>query len=284
MMTCPDCGTEMPTGTDSCPECGADMTDVAPDAPEVEIEVSVSVPVGRAALLKGTSERRGISRPFEVRETSNGLLQFNGYAAVWDQPYTVHDWMGSFTEIIDRKALNRSLSRNPNVVLNINHGRDGGLPLARTASGTMRLAGDNHGLLVDAGLDLRNPKVQELQSVLDRRDTEDMSWAFRVAVDEWTIADNGEETRLVKEANIDGGDVSVVDQGANPGTTANPLRSALADLADFDRMLVECRSGEGIDKEVLRAAHDTLGRLLKDDAPARKTMSLAAARRALELD
>lgn len=237
----------------------------------------------RAELLKGAPERRAISG-FEMREASNGTLQFTGYAAVWDQPYEVTDWMGSFTETVDRGALKRTLSRSPNVVLNINHGYDGGLPLARTTSGTLNLGADSHGLLVDASLDLRNPKVQELQSVLDRRDTEDMSWAFRVTVDEWTKADNGDESRLIKEANIDGGDVSIVTQGANPGTSAHPLRMSdvVAFLADNDR-LTAARSAEDFDLEQIRAVHHILGEFIEPGQP-RKTMSIAAAKRALLLD
>lgn len=236
----------------------------------------------RADLLHGARERRGISQ-FEVRDAGNGILRFTGYAAVWDVPYVVHDWMGSFTETVDRAALNRTLSRGPNVVLNINHGRDGGLPLARTGSGTLDIAADSHGLVVDAGLDLRNPKVQELQSVLDRRDTEDMSWAFRVTTDEWTKSDDGEEFRRIKEVNIDGGDVSIVTEGANPATNANPLRSVMESLTDPDRVLAECRSGESIDAAGVRALHEILGRALRELDP-KKTLSLAAAERLLSLD
>lgn len=213
--------------------------------------------VTRASLLKGTPERRGISE-FEIRE-SGGTLEFNGYAAVWDQTYEVSDWMGTFTESVQRSALQRTLSRNPNVVLNTNHGRNGDLPLARTSSGTLRISTDTHGLAVSAGLDLRNPKVQELQSVLERRDTEDMSWAFRVTKDDWSVDDDGNEARVIQEANIDGGDVSIVTAGANPGTSAG-LRSALDAIANLDTALA-ARSGD-FDPAVVRAAYNKIGALL----------------------
>lgn len=231
----------------------------------------------RAELLKGTPERRGISE-FEIRDAGNGLMHFEGYAAVWDQKYTVNDWMGSFTESVERSALKRTLSRNPNVVLNINHD---GLPLARTTSGTLRLGTDAHGFTVSADLEPRDPDVQKILYKLERRDLEDMSWAFRVTVDEWTVHENGEESRVIKEVNIDGGDVSIVTNGANPGTTADPLRSALKVFADPEldlKVLAECRA-EGFDLDVIRK-----NLALLDERPQRKTLSLAAAARAAELD
>ncbi len=232
----------------------------------------------RAALLKGTSERRGISE-FELRDAGDGVRTFTGYAAVWDQPYTVTDRYGEFTEIVERSAVQRTLSRNPNVVLNLDHS---GLPLARTSAGTLRIGTDSHGYTVEADLEPRDPDVQRILYKLERGDVTDMSWAFRVTVDEWSATDDGAETRVIKEVNVDGGDVSIVGNGANPGTEAHPLRSALVALADPDidlEILAECRA-EGFDFDVIRKNLDSL----TERAPARKTMSLRAALRALELD
>ncbi len=230
----------------------------------------------RSELLKGAPERRGISE-FELRDAGNGLRKFTGYAAVWDQPYTVNDRFGSFTEIVERTALQRTLSRNPNVVLNVDHS---GLPLARTSAGTLRIGTDSHGYTVEADLEPRDPDVQKILYKLERGDLTDMSWAFRVTVDEWTEADDG-ETRIIREVNVDGGDVSIVGNGANPDTIAHPLRAALTALADPEldhKILAECRS-EGFDLDVIRKNLDALS----ERAP-RKTLSLRAAERALELD
>lgn len=257
-------------GPDSpCAVCG-----MAPDAPMHQQQNSA-----RAQLLRGTSERRGISE-FELRDGSNGNLHFTGYAAVWDQPYTVTDRFGEFTEIVERNALKRTLSRNPDVILNINHD---GLPLARTTSGTLRIGTDTHGYTVEADLDPAAPLVQLIRSPLERGDITDMSWAFRVTVDDWTETDTG-ETRVIREVNVDGGDVSIVTTGANRGTTANPLRSALDALTNFDDLLVECRGKDGhVNLDELRSARTNVDRLIRELTP-RKTLSVRAAERTLELD
>jgi HK97 family phage prohead protease len=73
-------------------------------------------------------------------------------------------------------------------------------------------------------LDLRNPKVQEVQSTMDRRDVDAMSYAFRVTRQEW----NADYThRIIREYALDvaGSDVSIVTYPANPATVAQ-LRSA----------------------------------------------------------
>lgn len=229
----------------------------------------------RAEMLKGVSERRSISE-FELRDAGNGLLHFNGYAAVWDQTYEVADFFGTFTESVERNALQRTLSRNPDVVLNINHG---GLPLARTTSGSLRIGTDKHGYQVEADLEPRDPDVESIRYKLERGDMTDMSWAFRVTVDEWTVHEDGTESRVIKEVNVDGGDVSIVNTGANRQTEAH-LR-AIDSLAGD---LVEVRAELGdIDLDKIRLAHTNLGTLLSERSP-RKTLSLRAAERALELD
>jgi HK97 family phage prohead protease len=230
----------------------------------------------RSELLKGAPERRGISE-FEVREAKNGLLHFSGHAAVFDQPYEVTDRYGVFTEIIERNALARTLSRNPDVVLNINHD---GLPLARTTSGTLRIGADARGLYVEADLEPKDPDVDRIRHKLERGDMSDMSWAFRVTVDEWS---EDETQRNVQEVNIDGGDVSIVTTGANRNTTAH-LRSIIDSLPRFEDALVECRSADaGISADDLRAASKLLGELATELTP-RKTMSIKAAERAALLD
>lgn len=233
----------------------------------------------RAERLRGVSERRGISE-FELRDASNGNLHFTGYAAVWEAPYEVTDRFGTFTEVVARGALARTLGRNPDVVLNINHD---GLPLARTTAGTLRLGADEHGFHVEADLEPRDPDVESVRYKLERGDLTDMSWAFRVIDDVWTEDDTH---RMIREANIHGGDVSIVTTGANPATTANPLRMADAIALFTDpSALAECRSREDFDLEALKRLSVVVGEVLREEEPpARKTMSIAAAKRALLLD
>lgn len=238
--------------------------------------------LSRSQLLKGAPERRNISE-FELRDGANGVLKFDGYAAVFDQPYEVSDRYGTFTETVSRNALARTLSRKPDVVLNINHD---GLPLARTTAGTLRIGTDTHGYHVKADLEPRDPDVQSVRYKLERGDMADMSWAFRVTVDKW----NDDETeRSLEEVNVDGGDVSIVTTGANRQTTAN-LRGVLESLAAGGFELGE------LDPVMVRAAYKNVGALLptEDEVVAlvekigesttRKTLSIRAAERALLTD
>lgn len=267
MTECPECGAECPADATECPNCGCDLT-------ENEIEVEVSVTVPRSALVKGAPERRGV-REYELREGKNGLLHFEGYAALWDVPYEVTDRYGTYTEVVERNALSRTLSRNPDVILNVNHS---GLPLARSTAGTLRLGTDSRGYIVDADLEPRDPDVQAIRFKLERGDMGEMSWAFRVTKDTWSENDTH---RSIGEANVDGGDVSIVNTGANRHTTAS-LRSMLDQFKHLN--LVECRANEQISVDEMIVVRDTLDAAIKAERPTRKTMSIAAAKRALLLD
>lgn len=221
--------------------------------------------------LSGTTERRSVAvSAFELRAAGDALT-LDGYASVFDSPYDVYGGapMG-WTEIIDRKAFDKSLAGKPDVQLLINHE---GMPLARTKSGTLKLSADSKGLKVKADLDRRDPDVQRLEAKMDRGDMDEMSFAFRAIRQEWN---NDETERRLTEVSIDRGDVSVVNYGANPATSTNlrGLISALSE-ADVDAALAEAR---GMERDTLATAYRTLGRLVRETVPAEKrTMSLTEA-------
>jgi len=175
----------------------------------------------RAEARNSTESR---SRPFdgaELREDSGGnSLTFTGYASVFNAPYVVSDWLGEFNETVAPGAFRNSLAAGADVPFKLNHE---GMTLARTKSGTMRLAEDDKGLHVEASLDPRNPQVQALRSAMDRGDIDEMSFAFRVTDDMWSP---DYMNRTVTGADIHKGDVSAVNYGANPATAGASLRSA----------------------------------------------------------
>lgn len=186
-------------------------------------------------------ERRGIpTEQFDVRSEGNSL-KFEGYASVFDAPYDIYGGPPQgWHEIVTRDAFKKTLTEKPDLHLLINHE---GMPLARTKSGTMKLATDNHGLLVRADLDRRDPMVQSLQVKMERGDMDQMSFAFRVKKQAWS---DDETHRYLEEVSLHKGDVSVVNFGANPATAAT-IRSAIEFLAkghlqlDADQM-AEIRS------------------------------------------
>lgn len=225
----------------------------------------------RAQRLTGAPERRSVTAQFELRSADDGL-KLTGYASVFASPYNVYGGpdAGGWTETVDRRAFTNTLRGNPDVHLLINHD---GMPLARTKSGTLKLSTDSRGLYVEADLDRSDPDVQRLESKMRRGDMDEMSFAFRTLRQEW----NADETeRNLTEVDINRGDVSVVNYGANPATTTS-LRSALAVLADPDLARAEAR---GVDPGELDAAYRALGRLLGESRPAVRSggMSLAEAR------
>ena len=114
---------------------------------------------------------------FESRANSDGSMAVHGYASVYGVAYQVYGGPPyGWDETMESGAFDRVVRENQDVRLLINHE---GLPLARTAAGTLTIASDSNGLLMDApALDSRNPRVAELCSCLDRRDADQMSIGF----------------------------------------------------------------------------------------------------------
>jgi HK97 family phage prohead protease len=166
----------------------------------------------RAEMLDGSREVRRFHASMETRDTSDGMVRFSGYASVTERPYEVASW----TETIARGAFRRTLSEDPDVMLLINHGEGGGLPLARTKSGTMSLSEDARGLRVDADLNADDPDVRALVPKLQRGDVDEMSFAFRVTDQTWS-EDRSE--RLIRGVVLHKGDVSIVTRAANDSAT-----------------------------------------------------------------
>jgi len=176
-----------------------------------------------AESLRGREHRRFPVGGLELREV-NGTLNLTGWASVTERAYD----MGMFQETVKRGAFAKTLSERPDVQLLLNHD---GLPLARTLSGTMRLAEDDQGLRVDADLNPDDPDVQRLAPKVQRGDIDGMSFAFTVTRQNW---DDDYENREIVEVNLNRGDVSIVNQGANPSASFS-LRDAESLLRGLDR-------------------------------------------------
>lgn len=238
-----------------------------------------------AQALESSRERRLLpaSQFHLVRaEGEGGALTLKGYASVFETPYEMYGgppwgWM----EEVDAGAFDKTLREKPDVQLLINHT---GLPLARTKSGTLRLTADKVGLDTEAGLEPRSATVQELSMAMERGDIDEMSFAFRVVRQEWN--EDYTERRLL-EVSIHRGDVSVVNYGANPATSATLRALSLAGLADLEpaAVLAEVRAAGVTDLRTLQAVRDVLAQAMAaapppDHGPA--GISLDEARAALE--
>lgn len=169
-------------------------------------------------------QRRGVPfRDVELRAKQNGAggdtLTFTGYACVTEQGYEMEDWLGPYTEVVRSGAFKKTLNEGADVPFLINHR---GMTLARTKSGTLRLAEDDTGLYTEADLDPANPEVQALRSAMDRGDIDEMSFGFWVTRQQWSP---DYDQRDILEVNLNKGDVSVVNYGANPYTAGAQMNS-----------------------------------------------------------
>lgn len=142
---------------------------------------------------------------------------------VWYDVYGGPD-RGGWREMVERGAFSATLTGQPDVVLLSEHQ---GLNLARTISSTLRVSEDETGLVYRADLDGEVPAVAHIYSGLRRGDITESSFAFRVMRQEW----NGDYSeRRIREVDLDRGDVSIVNFGANEFTSAElAMRSAVAD-------------------------------------------------------
>lgn len=149
--------------------------------------------------------RAGI--PAEIRADDAGV-KVAGYAAVFGQETNIG---GYFREVIEKGAFSEAIGRD-DVVFLINHD---GLPLARTRSGTLKLAEDDHGLRIETTLDPEDPDVKSIVGKMKRGDLDKMSFAFVPEVQEWD--ESGDlPLRTIKRAALY--DVSIVTQPAYDGT------------------------------------------------------------------
>ena len=157
-----------------------------------------------------------------------------GHAAVFN---SLSDDLGGFREMIEPGFFRAALRRQPDVRLLVNHD---GLPLARTASGTLELREDTRGLHVFARLDKLDDDVRNLRTKMQRGDVDQMSFAFtlREDGDDWAVSEDGAVVRTLRADGADElFDVSVVTFPAYRHTEVS-MRSVLQDAISRGRVPV----------------------------------------------
>ncbi len=167
-------------------------------------------------------------REAQVTRSADGAgpTQFAGYASITDTSYTMWDFFGEYAETVTSGAFGPTLAASPMVEFVLNHGRNGGPPMAHTRNGTLRLSEDAEGLRVEADLDQSRHDVHDMLAAIERGDLAEMSFRFRIVRGRWS--DSFDEY-FIHEVDLDGGDVSPVNFGANPHTyIETPARSDAA--------------------------------------------------------
>lgn len=162
-------------------------------------------------------ERSATLSAVEIRKADDtGKLRFAGRAAVFDEWTEIHDLFGSFEERIQRGAFRKVLKDGADVRFLVNHD---GLPLARTAAGTMDLEESAKGLEVDADWP-DTSSAKDLSVSVDRGDIDEMSFAFRVGKDIWEYDEESDAAKRTIVEFSDLYDVSLVTFPAYEGTSA----------------------------------------------------------------
>jgi HK97 family phage prohead protease len=209
-----------------------------------------SAPADRPRQRRSTEQEgsRAVARAMlhgvEVREQpdpADGTVGFRAYASVTETPYDMWDMFGPYTETIAADAFGPTLAAQPDVAFLLNHT---GMTLARTASGTLTLGVDDSGLWYEPRLDPQNPDVGRVLSGVRRGDLNESSFAFRITRGSW---DPSYTAYRIEQVDLDRGDVSVVNYGANPATGDHPITLGLDDV-------------DGLDDDAARALLDRLER------------------------
>lgn len=177
------------------------------------------------AVRKGV-ERRHYGIQLEVRKAANGdgPTTVEGYASVTEHGFEMWDPFGAYTEVMREGAFKKTLSEHPQVQLLLNHG---GVSMAYTKAGTLRLAEDSQGLHMSADVNPVRTDVRDMLTAIEDGAVDEMSFAFRVIRQQWSP---DYDQRDIYEVDMHRGDVSVVNFGANPATSV-AMRSQ-----DWDRM------------------------------------------------
>lgn len=213
------------------------------------------------AKMSGT-ERRAFPVQLEVRAKKgvSNVSTIEGYASVTEAPFEMWDWLGPYSEVVRTGAFAKTLAENPQVQLLLNHG---GLAMAYTKAGSLRLAEDTTGLHMEADVNVSRSDVGDMVAAIEDQAVDEMSFAFRVTRQQWSP---DYDQRDILEVDLHRGDVSVVNFGANPATSVGAMRAA-----DFDRL----------DETDARALYERLQRRFQPAEAEPKTLSLFQAQAAL---
>lgn len=154
----------------------------------------------------------------------NGLqvVPVGGYASVTEHGYEMYDFWGPYTEIVSAGAFGKTLAASPLVEFTVNHGAGGGMPMAHTRNDTLVLGEDETGLDFTAYVDPTRSDVADMLKALERGDLAEASFKFWITAGQWSP--DYTEFRI-NETDLDRGDVSSVNFGANPAASSG-LRSA----------------------------------------------------------
>lgn len=154
-------------------------------------------------------------------------LRLEGRPIVYDQPTTIKDAAGEYTEVIQRGALEGADLSDARLLYNHDLSK---VPLARTPK-TMQLVCDPAGLRMVAELP-DTPEAKSVHTAVKRGDLSGMSFAFKVPKggDSYDAKTRTRTIRKIEKVY----EISVVPFPAYPQTSVE-ARSAMSERAENER-------------------------------------------------
>lgn len=171
----------------------------------------------------------------DAGDATVGAPHVVGLACRTEVGYEMYDMFGVYTEVVSLAAFDATLAQGPLVEFTLNHARNGGAPMAHTRNDTLTLAvvkdGEETGLMYDALVDPTRSDVADAVKALERGDLAEASFKFRIVRGLWSP--DYTEYRI-EEVDLQRGDVSAVNFGANPLATSG-LREKPAEATQVRR-------------------------------------------------
>lgn len=151
-----------------------------------------------------------------VKDRRNGkeVVHTEGFFTLYGKRYPMWDIYGEYEEVVKRGSGRKTLASRPDVAFLVNHT---GMTMARTTNGTLELDERDEGGWHDAWLNPARRDVSDLLVALNDGDIDQMSYAFMIPDGGGLWSEDFSEFEII-EYDIDRGDVSAVNYGANPYT------------------------------------------------------------------
>lgn len=202
------------------------------------------VPNGDARSQPFRAELRAETVDWNGRES----VKLTGLASATEKRYPMWDLFGEYDEVIDQRAFDETLRKKPDVAFLVNHK---GMTMARTSNDTLHLSVTSKGLEHEAYVNPKRSDVADLLMAIEDGDITEESFAFRITDGEWN--DDYTEFRIL-EVDLDRGDVSAVNYGANPYTSVAARQTEV--MNDFRRLPEGARRAALAEVDVLSQPWD----------------------------
>lgn len=181
-----------------------------------------------------------ISRSFtsyRAESAEDGMGHIAGTPIVYEQPTDIGGW---FEETIARGAVEEAALKD--VAFFFNHDLYT-KPMARTRNGRLSLEVKKDGVHMDAVVNLKRSDANDLYIAIQDGDIDGMSFAFRVAGEEWTDLDTDYPKRRITKIDYVQ-EISAVNYPAYEGTSINARA-----LSDCDRRALDAARAQAQKEE-----------------------------------